>query len=130
MSNIIETLAQDWLNATGKSLGDTLFDSLQDVGLHIINNDMSTEAHGNYQYEVSSVYSKDGTPWIIRFDPTYSDIQELKANGLAEIVGTLADGTVQLVEIGFAEFVVLSDNTVITRTEDNAAPEAFWPYEI
>lgn len=38
------------------------------------------------------------------------------------------EGTVLLYELDSIEYVVLQDNTVITRKEDNESEDAFFPY--
>ena len=47
-----------------------------------------------------------------------------------ERIKSILDGTVNLYILDKKEYVVLCDNTVITREEDNDAPEgAFFPYK-
>jgi hypothetical protein len=45
-----------------------------------------------------------------------------------ELIKTVCDGTVQLWVCEGEEYVVLSDNTIITRQEDNEIGEPFFPY--
>lgn len=60
------------------------------------------------------------------FIPTYEQLHELGG----EIIGTTEYGCVQLWSLNGCEYVVLVDNTVITREEDNSfgVDIAFFPY--
>ena len=60
----------------------------------------------------------------------YTKISTAINNGEATIEATTAEGTCQLISWRDQEYVVLCDNTVITREEDNAFGllEAFFPY--
>ena len=53
---------------------------------------------------------------------TYEWLQDLKEAGTARIIETKEEGCVQLWEVDEDNdrYVVLSDNSVITQTEDNA----------
>ena len=62
----------------------------------------------------------------------YAKISDAIDNGEATIEATTAEGTCQLISWRDQEYVVLCDNTIITRKEDNAfgSSEAFFPYSI
>ncbi len=52
---------------------------------------------------------------------------KIKEHGV--IIDTALEGTCLLINYGNAEYVMLSDNTIITRSEDNEDPEgAIFPY--
>ena len=66
---------------------------------------------------------------------TVEKLHELRDKMKAMVVDSCMDGTVHLWEVlngqGIEEYVVLTDNTVITREEDNqfASHIAFFPYK-
>lgn len=131
MSNIIEELAQNWLNATGNQIEETNFKTLQELGVSILQNDMTCgRGDVSYSYEIPKHLTKSGHAEILNFDPEYDDLVDLRTLGLAEIVDTTAESTVDFYDVQGCEFVVLYDQSVMTRCEDNSFPEgAFWPYE-
>jgi hypothetical protein len=56
------------------------------------------------------------------------NLEILRNNGT--ILETLHDGTVQLIKLDDIEYVILCDNSIITRQEDNSlgAENAYFPY--
>ncbi|MCP4651542.1 MAG: hypothetical protein GY853_15880 [PVC group bacterium] len=58
---------------------------------------------------------------------TYDELQELEKQEKAWLIETTCHGCVQLWQHDDNEYVVLSDNTVITRQEDNEETP-FFPY--
>ena len=53
-------------------------------------------------------------------------IEQLRNEG--NLIDTVQEGTVSLYEIKGEEYLILQDNTIISRQEDNAAPEgSYWP---
>lgn len=54
------------------------------------------------------------------------DLNKLREKG--KWIDTALEGTCQLWELDGVEYVVLCDNTVITRAEDNADNDAVFPY--
>ena len=56
------------------------------------------------------------------------NLETLKSKGT--ILETLHEGTIQLIKLDGIEYVVLCDNSIITREEDNSlgAENAYFPY--
>ena len=125
-NNPIEKIAENWLTATGNNLEDTVGHTLLSLGQLIIT---QMQPDGAYYIEIKD---KKGITKIFTYEPDYDELRESIDKGFAEIQTTSAEGTCQLVLMfQCLEFVILADNTVITRYEDNVSgtSEAFFPYE-
>jgi len=66
----------------------------------------------------------------INYDMTYDLLMKLKDIGEADVIDTAYDGTCLLVKVKniSQNYVVLSDNTVITQFEDNTIGEPIFPW--
>lgn len=60
------------------------------------------------------------------FFKKYINLDYLREKG--KLIDAALEGTCQLWEVDGVEYVVLCDNTVITRAEDNADNDAIFPY--
>jgi hypothetical protein len=75
-----------------------------------------------YQYAIGVMVSKEESD-----DSDEVDVDVLRENG--ELLDTAYEGTCQLYRYKDVQYVVLQDNTVITREEDNnGTEEAIFPY--
>jgi hypothetical protein len=74
---------------------------------------------------IKSMTDKKFNEWV-DFFKKYVNLDFLQENG--KLIETALEGTCQLWELESVEYVVLCDNTVITRAEDNADNDAIFPY--